>query len=93
MTQAAHDPLTAALSSLSLDVSAPTSQLSVVFQDACLLHAYTRPHPETGVVELDGIVERPERLRAAKVGVAAAHSRLSSLGDRAVNVRNQGCIL
>ncbi|KAK4055262.1 histone deacetylase [Microbotryomycetes sp. JL201] len=43
-----------------------------LFQDACLLHKYSRAH------DIGWIVERPERLRAIKTGVAAALARLEA---------------
>lgn len=59
--------------------STPSSQLApsprrtaVILQDACLKHRYTRNS------DIGTIVERPERIRAVKTGVAAAWARLES---------------
>ncbi|GAA5844995.1 hypothetical protein JCM11251_003175 [Rhodosporidiobolus azoricus] len=57
-----------------LVLSAPTSRntprTAVLFQPACARHRYVRNS------DIGTIVERPERLRAVKTGVAAAWSRL-----------------
>ncbi|KAF9018619.1 Arginase/deacetylase [Hymenopellis radicata] len=45
---------------------------AVILQDACYKHQYIRSK------DLSQIVERPERIRAVKVGLAAALSRLES---------------
>ena len=47
--------------------------LAVFLQDACLQHQYIRSR------DLSTIVERPERVRAVKVGLAVALSRLEEL--------------
>lgn len=44
--------------------------MAVFLQDACLQHQYIRSK------DLSAIVERPERLRAVKIGLAAAIARL-----------------
>jgi histone deacetylase HOS3 len=44
--------------------------VAVFFQDACLQHQYIRSR------DLSAIVERPERLRAVKIGIAAAVAHL-----------------
>lgn len=49
---------------------AAKKRTAVIFQEACLNHKYTR-NSDTAY-----IVERPERLRAIKTGVAAAWARL-----------------
>ncbi|KAM0793404.1 hypothetical protein ACM66B_000856 [Microbotryomycetes sp. NB124-2] len=48
-----------------------------LFQEACSLHKYSRPH------DIGWIVERPERLRAIKTGVAAALARLEAVATTA----------
>ncbi|BGP36490.1 histone deacetylase [Rhodotorula kratochvilovae] len=47
-----------------------TPRTAVIFQPACALHRYVRN------TDIGTIVERPERLRAVKTGVAAAWARL-----------------
>lgn len=47
-----------------------SSRTAVLFQPACALHRYVRNH------DIGTIVERPQRLRAVKTGVAAAWARL-----------------
>lgn len=54
----------------------PTRRTCVIFQDACNGHVYTRNDED------DGIVERPERVRAVKTGVAAAWARLEARANR-----------
>ena len=49
--------------------------LAVLLQDACLKHQYIRSR------DLTTIVERPERIRAVKAGLAVALSRLEGLKD------------
>ena len=51
------------------------ASLSVFLQDACLKHQYIRSR------DLSNIVERPERVRAIKAGLAVALSRLECLND------------
>ncbi|KAK4057630.1 histone deacetylase [Microbotryomycetes sp. JL221] len=51
-------------------VPAKRARTCAIFQDACMLHKYSRPH------DIGWIVERPERLRAIKTGVVAALARL-----------------
>lgn len=46
---------------------------AIFLQDACYQHRYIRSN------DISAIVERPERLRAVKVGLAAAISRLEIL--------------
>ena len=55
--------------------SGPSSDttLTVFLQDACLKHQYIRSR------DLSAIVERPERVRAVKAGLAVALSRLEGL--------------
>ena len=53
--------------------SSSSAVLSVFLQDACLNHQYIRSR------DLSAIVERPERVRAVKVGLAVALSRLEEL--------------
>ncbi|GAA6032029.1 hypothetical protein JCM8097_003395 [Rhodosporidiobolus ruineniae] len=50
--------------------SPPLPRTSILFQPACLGHRYIRNS------DIGTIVERPERIRAVKVGVAAAFARL-----------------
>jgi histone deacetylase HOS3 len=54
-------------------LSAPRRHVAVFIQDACLQHQYIRSK------DLSSIVERPERLRAVKIGIAAAIARLESI--------------
>ncbi|THU95903.1 Arginase/deacetylase, partial [Dendrothele bispora CBS 962.96] len=49
------------------------SKTGIFIQDACYQHRYIRSR------DLSAIVERPERLRAVKVGISAAISRLEGL--------------
>ena len=54
-----------------MDTAGPTHPSATVFlQDACLHHKYIRTRDSSH------IVERPERLRAVKIGLCAAISRL-----------------
>ncbi|KLO03970.1 hypothetical protein SCHPADRAFT_948126 [Schizopora paradoxa] len=48
---------------------------AVYLQDACYKHRYMRTNDHSN------IVERPERLRAVKIGLAAAIARLEELSD------------
>ncbi|KAJ5778313.1 hypothetical protein N7520_001559 [Penicillium odoratum] len=50
------------------------SKTIVVVHDACYGHRFSRPRPTR--LELGSIVERPERIRACMLGVAAAYVRL-----------------
>ncbi|EEP77793.1 predicted protein [Uncinocarpus reesii 1704] len=50
------------------------SRAVVVLQDSCFGHRYSRPR--TSKVGLESIVERPERLHAAILGLAAAYVRM-----------------
>jgi histone deacetylase HOS3 len=50
----------------------PPSQVQLILQEACTLHRYLRSS------ETSTIVERPERLRAIKVGAAGAWAKLAS---------------
>lgn len=52
----------------------PTSETIVIMHDSCYGHRYSRPR--TSKVGLSTIVERPERLKAGALGVAAAYVRL-----------------
>ncbi|GAA5918835.1 hypothetical protein JCM8208_002807, partial [Rhodotorula glutinis] len=56
-----------------------SSRPFVLFQPACANHRYAR------TTDIGTIVERPERLRAVKVGVAAAWARLEQEAGRAAN--------
>lgn len=71
-----------AASSASSSALSPTiSTPKVYMQDACLLHKYIRTRDKSNVYE------RPERLRAINVGIAAAYARLESTAFlRAENV-------
>lgn len=82
-----HSPLTAAAvarehfeSELELHTSLEQPVLQpemlVVISNACYGHRYARPR--TSKATLSTIVERPERLQAATLGVAAAYVRLGS---------------
>ncbi|PHH54123.1 Histone deacetylase HOS3 [Ceratocystis fimbriata CBS 114723] len=51
-----------------------TTELVVVLNDACYGHRFSRPRTSRNA--LNTIVERPERVRAAAVGVAMAYVRL-----------------
>lgn len=55
-----------------------SQQTAIIIQNRCLQHQYIRSK------DLSAIVERPERLRAINVGVAAALSRL----EDAINQTN-----
>ena len=48
----------------------PVPQTTVFFQDACLLHRFIRSQ------DTSNVVERPQRIRAIKIGVATAIARL-----------------
>lgn len=48
----------------------PSSRTAIYLQDACLRHQYIRSN------DLSTIVERPERLRAVKIGLSAAIANL-----------------
>ncbi|ORY73395.1 histone deacetylase domain-domain-containing protein [Leucosporidium creatinivorum] len=50
----------------------PSRRTCVILQDACLQHRYARND------DIGTIVERPERIRAIKTGVAAAWARLEA---------------
>lgn len=50
----------------------PSRRTCVILQEACTKHRYTRNS------DIGTIVERPERVRAVKTGVAAAWARLES---------------
>ncbi|GAA5838540.1 hypothetical protein JCM9279_003276 [Rhodotorula babjevae] len=65
-------PLPSPSPSSSSPASSPpaSSRPFVLFQPACALHRYAR------TADIGTIVERPERLRAVKTGVAAAWARL-----------------
>lgn len=53
-----------------------SSKTYLLFQDACYKHRYIRSN------DLSNIVERPERLRAVKVGLAAAIARIEELSQQ-----------
>lgn len=57
----------------------PRQPVAVFYQDACLQHQYIRSK------DLSAIVERPERLRAVKVGLASAIARLETADEVQVN--------
>lgn len=50
----------------------PSRRTAVIFQEACTKHRYSRN------TDIGSIVERPERIRAVKTGVASAWARLES---------------
>ncbi|KAJ5142986.1 uncharacterized protein N7515_001773 [Penicillium bovifimosum] len=52
------------------------TKTAVILHDDCYGHRYSRL--EAPKRELDGIVERPERIRACAVGISAAYVRLGS---------------
>lgn len=52
--------------------SSPVRRTAVIFQEACTKHRYSRNS------DIGSIVERPERIRAVKTGVASAWARLES---------------
>ena len=52
----------------------PEPELVVILHDACYGHRYSRPR--TSKASLNTIVERPERIQATVLGVAAAYVRL-----------------
>lgn len=61
------------LLSLAMSEAPPPPKATVFLQDACYKHQYIR-----STKDLSQIVERPERIRAVKVGLAAALSRIES---------------
>lgn len=50
----------------------PSRRTCVILQEACQQHRYARNH------DIGTIVERPERIRAVKTGIAAAWARLEA---------------
>ncbi|KIJ60230.1 hypothetical protein HYDPIDRAFT_32485 [Hydnomerulius pinastri MD-312] len=54
-----------------------SKQTAIFIQDECLKHRFIRSR------DTSGIVERPERLRAVKIGLAAAISRVEEVGSNA----------
>ena len=54
--------------------SSQNVELAVVLHDACYGHRYARP--KTSKANLNTIVERPERIKATVMGLAAAYVRL-----------------
>lgn len=69
------DDLSQQLSSLQI---AQPSSLHVLIQEDCLQHKFSRRAPDGRPHSSDDIVERPERLAAVKLGVAAAYCRLQA---------------
>ena len=67
------DDLSQQLSSLQI---AQTANLHVLIQEDCLEHKFARRAADGTLQSSDDIVERPERLAAVKLGVAAAYCRL-----------------
>ncbi|KAF8234390.1 Arginase/deacetylase [Tricholoma matsutake] len=65
----------------SLLLQAARRPVAVFFQDTCLQHQYIRSK------DLSTIVERPERLRAVKIGLAAAIARLESVDRVQANIK------
>ncbi|EIW81142.1 arginase deacetylase [Coniophora puteana RWD-64-598 SS2] len=59
-----------------------TRNTTVYLQDACLLHRYIRSR------DTSGVVERPQRVRAVKVGLAAALARLEGATARQLGHEN-----
>lgn len=69
-----HRPITCTTRLLVMRSGVSNNAISAVFlQDACLKHQYVRSR------DLSTIVERPERIRAVKAGLAVALSRLEGL--------------
>ncbi|EPQ51096.1 Arginase/deacetylase [Gloeophyllum trabeum ATCC 11539] len=56
-------------------VHSATNKLGIFLQDACLNHRYIRNR------DTSNIVERPERIKAVKVGISAALARLEDLAE------------
>ena len=56
------------------EASTPRADTVIILHDSCYGHRYSRPRSSKAA--LNSIVERPERLQAAAVGVAAAYVRL-----------------
>ena len=57
------------------------SRTAIFLQDACYLHRYIRSS------DLSTIVERPERLRAVKLGISAAIARLEEASHLSTNIQ------
>jgi histone deacetylase HOS3 len=53
-----------------------TAQVAVILHDACYGHRFSRPKTTKGMLSM--IVERPERVLAAVLGLSAAYVRLGS---------------
>ncbi|KAI4719429.1 Arginase/deacetylase [Aureobasidium sp. EXF-10727] len=53
-----------------------TAQVAVILHDACYGHRFSRPKTSKGMLSM--IVERPERVLAAVLGLSAAYVRLGS---------------
>lgn len=73
------DPLVASLAenieALNL-ANGPTNETAIFLQDICLKHRFIRSR------DTSAIVEKPERLRAVNVGLAAAMARLESIATK-----------
>ncbi|KAI4853242.1 Arginase/deacetylase [Aureobasidium sp. EXF-8845] len=53
-----------------------TAQVAVILHDACYGHRFSRPKTSKGMLSM--IVERPERVLAAVLGISAAYVRMGS---------------
>lgn len=62
---------------LNLTHAKPTKPTTVYIQDVCIQHRFIRSR------DTSAIVEKPERLRAVNVGLAAAMARLESTATKA----------
>ncbi|KAI5208008.1 Arginase/deacetylase [Aureobasidium subglaciale] len=58
------------------DLDTTTAQVAVILHDACYGHRFSRPKTSKGMLSM--IVERPERVLAAVLGLASAYVRLGS---------------
>ncbi|KAI5197988.1 Arginase/deacetylase [Aureobasidium subglaciale] len=58
------------------DLDTTTAQVAVILHDACYGHRFSRPKTSKGMLSM--IVERPERVLAAVLGLATAYVRLGS---------------
>jgi len=65
------------------DKSGQSTDALVIFHDSCYGHRFSRPNSTTNI--LSSIVERPERLKACALGVAAAYVKL---GERHADGRH-----
>ena len=61
----------------------PDTDTAIYLQDECYKHKYIRSK------DVSAIVERPERLRALKIGIAAGICRLESARDASIALLNK----